>query len=604
MASPRFRFEKTPAHARSLFVVGMLFLAWSAARAEGPFDDLIDSPMYKSPDIPIPTVIEVTTEQTQSLWIKALDASEVDLRRKAAEAFAVARRRGVKGLERGIDPLLAALDKEGQHPAVRLATAQALVALEVKTAAASLLRHTQTDGGDLRHLVEPVLAAWNHRPAAEVWLKRLQTASPSDRSLVLAMRGLAALKEPKAADRLRELVVTEELPPTLRLEAARALAQIRSNGLESDAEGLAADVSPRGMYARLSAVSLLRHHESKAAVGLLRRLAEDKELSVAAIAAARLLEIDPALVVPIVERLLASPDPNLRLQAVQTLLRQPSAKHIGFLGDRLDDLHRDVRRAARLALAELAAKKVWRDVVLGQGMRWLDSGRWRALEQAAILLAMTDHKPAAARLVPLLRNPRPEVGITAAWSLRVLAVAETLPDAVRFVEEQLARPIPKAGVPAPPAWVAEHQLSQVNQLLGQQKHVAASATLRKLIPRKAERFGQEARASAIWALGLLHDGKADAKLAAQLEARLNDVKSMPPEDNRVRWMSAITLGRMQAKESVDSLRSYFGGQISDNQVGNACGWAIARLTGEPLLPAPTFTIQRLDWFLIPWDDAK
>ncbi|MCI0378641.1 MAG: hypothetical protein L0215_13620 [Gemmataceae bacterium] len=603
MASPRFPFRKASSyHAGSLFLLGLLLLlASSIARAEGPFDDLIDSPMYKSPDLPSPTVVEMVSKKTKDLWIKALTASDFDLRRKAAEAFALAHRRGVKGLDLAVDPLVAALDAQEQHPAVRLAAAQALVTMEAKTAAASLFRHAQS-GGDLRHLVEPVLATWGYRPAAEVWLNRLHTASSSDRGLVLAMRGLAALGEPKAADRLRELALSEELPPTLRLEAARALAQIRRDGLESDAERLVADVSPRGFPDRLAASSLLRHHEGKVAIGLLRRLAEDQEPSVAALAAARLLELDPGLVVPVVERLLASRDPNLRLLGIETLFQRPSAKHIGFLGDRLDDPQRDVRRRARHALVDLAAKKEWRDVAVAQGMRWLETRRWRALEQATLLLALVDHKPAAMRLVPLLNNPRPEVGITAAWGLRLLAVAETLPDAVRFIEAQLALSAPKPGVPAPPGYVAEHQLSHLNQLLGMQKHAPAAATLRKFIPRKAERFGQEARAAAVWALGMLGEGKTDDALAGQLEARLNDVKSMPPEDYRVRWMSAITLGRLQAKQAVPSLRLYYSGQITNDTVGNACGWAIAQLTGEPLPTTPTFTIQRLDWFLIPQEE--
>ena len=48
----------------------------------------------------------------------------------------------------------------------------------------------------------------------------------------------------------------------------------------------------------------------------------------------------------------------------------------------------------------------------------LATPRWRALEQATILLAVLDHKPAAPRLVDLLRFERPEVFVAAAWGLR------------------------------------------------------------------------------------------------------------------------------------------------------------------------------------------
>src|SRR5581483_10356262 len=96
----------------------------------------------------------------------------------------------------------------------------------------------------------------------------------------------------KAVDRLREMTLSDRVPGPIRLESARALASLRSEGLEKDAEGLAADASPRGLVPRLAAASLLRRHSSPQAIQLLQRLMHDPEPAVAAIAGARLLEID------------------------------------------------------------------------------------------------------------------------------------------------------------------------------------------------------------------------------------------------------------------------------------------------------------------------
>jgi HEAT repeat protein len=341
----------------------------------------------------------------------------------------------------------------------------------------------------------------------------------------------------------------------------------------------------------------------------LKKLAEDQEPAVVALAVARLIEIDPELVVPAVERLLGSADAHLRSLGVEVLFRRPTEKHVRLLGDRLDDLHPDVRLAARRSLLELAGKKEFHDPVITEATRMLATKQWRALEQATTLLTLLDHKPAASRLVELLAFPRPEVFITAAWGLRKLAVRETLPAIVKYVEAQQARARAAAVNPNQkevPLEVLDHQLSQLIQFLGKEKHAPADAVLRQFIPRMEKPMTSvacpESRAAAIWALGMIHDGKPLPAVATALVQRLEDTGSLPPEDSRVRRMSAITLGRLQAQEALPSLRKMCPAfEPSEEPVSNACGWAIEQLTGT-LLPEPK-PIQKLyrDEFLMPQD---
>src|SRR5262249_20738680 len=152
---------------------------------------------------------------------------------------------------------------------------------------------------------------------------------------ILAMQGLAAVGEAEAADRLREITLSDRADGPVRLEAARALGSLRADGLERDAEGLAADASPRGLVGPLAAASMLRRPKGDDAVRVLKRLADDAEPAVAAVAVARLLEIDPDLVVPIAGRLLGSPDANLRSFAVEALFRRPTGERVRLLADRL-----------------------------------------------------------------------------------------------------------------------------------------------------------------------------------------------------------------------------------------------------------------------------
>src|SRR6266481_5057720 len=105
---------------RGLLTVGLLLFILHPSSFILAFDDVIDSPMYKSPDLPMPRVVMVFPEEAIGLWLKALERPEADMRCKAADAIALAQRRGVKGLAATIAPLLAALDRADQHATVRL----------------------------------------------------------------------------------------------------------------------------------------------------------------------------------------------------------------------------------------------------------------------------------------------------------------------------------------------------------------------------------------------------------------------------------------------------------------------------------------------------
>jgi HEAT repeat protein len=554
--------------------------------------------MYQLPDVPGIRVVEVFPEKAIPLWLKALERPEVDLQCRAADTIALAHRRGVAGLEATVAPLRAALDRGGQHARVCLAVAKALVELDTRDAAPSFLEQAKSGTAEFRDVVEPALARWDYRPARALWLERLRDPATPLRSLVLAIRGLAQVHEEQAVDRLRELALQgDETARVVRLEAASAAGMLRTTGLEKDAETLATQTSSAGIVTRLAAVFLVRFHRSPEAVRLLQRLANDAEPAVAARALEALVAQDAALVVPLIDRVIASPDANVRLLGVETLHLQPTEKHIRLLADRLDDANPGVREKARHALRELAEKKDLHPRILDEGTRMLQTQNWRALEQAAILLTQLDHKPAAQRLVELLPFDRGEVCVAAAWGLRKLAVKETLPGVVRYLSADLDGRHARKNVPLD---MLDHEFSQLNQFLGLQKYMPADALLRRFIPRSMGKPGLESRAAAVWALGLLHEGKNDEALAGAIEERLNDTHSYPPEDVRVRRMSAITLGRMQAKHTEPSLRKYFHErEVTLDIAGNACGWAIGHWTGESLPLPKTIQKGQRDWFLLP-----
>jgi len=607
----------------------------------------LDSRMYHDPELPFSKIVWVYPENLLPLWLEALERPEADYQCRAALAIVLAHKEGIKGLEAAIDPLLAALARldqtektssnasssqsevgTGSSPKtlVRLALARALIELDTRQAAPQLFEQTQSGDRRLRDLIEPALARWEFRPAEPVWLERFGRSDTSAADLLLAIRGLAALREPQAGPPLRNLVHSEQASWPMRLEAARALSTIQTSGLEQDAHrlaesniedresrredrkrqlGLTASKGPSSILhlpssisPRLTAAWLLRHHQSDEAIGLLEKLAGDSEPAVGVVALDRLLEIDSKLILPLIDSTLASPDAKVRSIGVETLFRNPTNERIHLLADKLGDEHPAVRVKARHRLQNLGSKAQFRDAVIKEASRILAGQQWQGLEQAAILLVELDHKPAAERLVELLKFERPEVLVTAGWGLRRLDVPETLPAALKHLREVTGLRESNAKSENPgklPIDALDHQLSHLAQFMGQRRYQPAEGALRAFVPRTVSgpSIGQETRAGSIWALGMILETQPEPGLVQQLEQRLNDIPRMmdPGEDPRVRRMSAITLGRMKSKDSLKSLRKYYIPKPTLDPVSLSCGWAIMQNTGEPLVKPQTVEFQ-------------
>ncbi len=350
--------------------------------------------------------------------------------------------------------------------------------------------------------------------------------------------------------------------------------------------------------AHLAAASLLGKHRGDEAANVLQRLAVEAEPAAAAVALEGLLDDDPHRVLSLMPRLVVSPDATVRLRAVEAHRRCPTSEHIPLVADLMDDPHTQVRTSARKALLEVAGGTEHGDAVRREATRLLATERWRALEQATILLALLDHKPAAPRLVELLRFERPEVFIAAAWGLRKLAVPETLPDQLREVERRWQRslkPDPNDSRP-----MIDLQVAHLAQSLGRARYAPAAPALARFVPKQWN-MGPQSRASAVWALGLIHQNAPPARLVEEMIGRLTDESVIMAEDLGVRSMCAVALGRMKSEEAVDSLRKYYPKKLSTDPFPNSCGWALERIAGEKLPVSGTAEVVQKGWFLEPRD---
>jgi HEAT repeat protein len=580
-------------------------LVWVPALACG---DELDSVMYAQPEIPVSRVVKTYPAGLLELWVPALEHPEREVRSRAALALAQAHEGGMPGTASAVPALIRLLDRTDEPPAVVASAVRALVVLDARGAAPAFLRLAKSEDPDLCPVVELALAHWDHKPARDVWLERI-APTPLHRHGAQAIRYLGMVRDERAAPRLRELALSDEAAPPVRLAAARALGEIRTSGSEADAMKLSGAGGPPGRTARLVAASLLRRHTGAEAVQLLQGLARDPDPTVALVAVTRLGELDPGHVLPVLSAVLLNEGAEVRGQGVAAMVRTPSDEHVRTLARRLSDSHPNVRVQARQGLRGLAADR--RALVIEQTMSVLNGGKWQGQEQAAILLAQLDHKPAAERLVKLLTTNRPEVAVSTGWAVRQLAVPETLPAVLDHVKARHAALLR----PAPPAWLREvtpealdRQLSQLVQFIGQARYEKADPALRALAPRFL-RPGMppvfspvrpEARAAALWALGLIHEGKPDDALVALVQERLTGDGSAGRDDPRVRRMAAVALAHMQAQQSLPALKAFADGtKPTAEVVPNACRWALGQLTREPVPPTGVVEVPQRDWFLVP-----
>jgi HEAT repeat protein len=331
------------------------------------------------------------------------------------------------------------------------------------------------------------------------------------------------------------------------------------------------------------------------------RLAQDPEPAAAAAALERLNAIDSNLVVPLAEQAMRNDDPHVRKQGVDAYVAHPSPQRAAIVARLLDDPHPAIRSNVREQLYHLAQSPECGASIREAVMAMLTNASWRGQEQAALLLGALDHKPAAPEMVSLLESQRAEVMVAAAWGLRKLAVADTLPSILDKAARQTdARTRGLVGMEV------DLQVAHLFEAMGAQKYAPAESLWRKYVPKDLK-MGEYSRGAAIWSLGRLYTGRQDEALARLLVQRLTDPAPPPmtelAELMRVRVMSAVALARLRAVSQVERMRLYLGAKAKPIPSSQAIRWAIHELTGENLPEPEPAIIAQPNWFLVPLDDG-
>ena len=576
-----------------LLAIGLFVICYGTAtpsNAEIRTEFLMDF----EPKLNIPDPVKHFSPALKSLWLEALERPDADMQRLAAETVARGHQYGVPDLMDAVPRLETILQADKSHTATRFAAARALIVLESRDSSDELFQASQKYEADLRQLIEPALAKWSSAKAITLWKARLENPETRSRDLILALRGLAQVRDSTATPLLLSIIHDESRSADIRLEAAAAAGQCAASGLEPDAARLAHRKSRKQSVHSICACRLLARHTSEEARTLLIELTGHPQSSVAACAFNQLLEIDSSLVLPLVETALNHTDPTVRRAGASACLAHPTPERIASVARLLADPHPSVRREVCEKTFRLSDQSLLIESIRASAVTLLSQEAWQGQEQAALLVGMLEHQPASNRLIELLESPRAEVGISSAWALRKIAVPETIPGIIDKVQRQTER---RRHVNDP---LLDEQVAHLCEALGVLKADNAIPLLERYIP-KDPYMGDHSRCAAIWAIGFIREAKRDAELEDKLRARIRDFSDVDPEVDSVKEKCAVTLARMKAVDLAPEMRGIAESDAIGTRLGVALRWAVKEMTGDDLPPVKPPRLPSGNWFLEPYN---
>lgn len=564
------------------------------------------------------------------LMVRYLDRPEDEGRRLAVGVLGDAARHGCAEVRRAAPRLMLIAGDPAVSEPVRNAAIRALAAMDHREATPMILSITREGSAELVVFADETLAAWKNQEAIEIWKKRIGDASVDHMRRWSAILAVGQVLDVGSVDLLRGIVSDESATASHRIAAARSLAMIASRGLEPLAESLSrraaetAQAAPRSdkpanvniaqslalrdtLNATLAAIVVSRHNTPEARK-LQVSLSQHREPSVVVEALAPLVAGDPALVKPIVDSLSKNDDAVVRGLAARALIAHKTREGVAVLGPMLGDPDPKLRRFVRDALIRLHGDASLAASVRQQASDQLASARWQNREQAALLAGKINHEAAAKRLHELFCNdPRYEVRQASIAAIRwmnladmsepIFVQAKKLRDELlRIIREPAPPQLFRADEPRRPSQNVqlEADLSQALQALGTLRYAKADEFLKLFVPRDPKTPIPQARSSAIWAYGFLHEKDTANTLIPQLIARIKEFVATDPsasEDSLVRRAALLTLGRLHAEKELRGLVRWLNSEAGP---GDSIEPALALIYGakppEPMEEPPQIPI--------------
>lgn len=488
-----------------------------------------------------------------------------------------------------------------QSSAIRAAQTLGLEGTAEKIA--TIVRQTTTKSPAERDLIataDHALGAFKFTAMTDDWLARMadRNETPTLRASAADALGVAHGDRMPApvVKTLTETAEDADQPPLLRFAAAKAVHR------HTLAQPAAVRLLTKSILDRLVGLAMVSRSPDAPALKALQANARYTEPAVQAGALRLLIGVGAkGATLELLQAVTDSPDPTVRLLAVQAAVLHQVPASVDLVFAKLNDPHPDVRAAGTKSLIALAENQALDTLIRSRltdavnALRNLDDAgrveRWGQAEQLAYLAAALDHKPVALGLTEFFKYPRLESAVAAIRAVRALDVAQTRPITVAYmveliefskgVDAKMAALGEKAAVDAYLKYVAEQYAlaEEIALTLGVWAEPSADQPLRSIIP-KMHPISARVRAAGIWALGHIHAGNVPDGLGPILVSRMTDNKGLIPEADDVREQSAVALGRMMAKAQLKSLQKKYADVEDSIVMRYAARWAVGQITGQ------------------------
>lgn len=586
--SPAYGYQAQDAGSRSVSAPDREF------SPQGPYTGPLEMPhivrfrdlpmrMHLDPLILLPDTVLKIDERLVPLFERALqEATDLEIQEVAALSLARMAEEKLSDISRSGTALLEVL-KSSKNERIRFACAYALAVGNVQVAAPELIQLVSEGSDDQRLLIEPALARWKTKSAADLWRPRLKDSDISEVSFRLAAEGLAALDDAASLEPLSELIADSSADFGMRMSAAKAVALLDPD----QAFAAAGQKVDGGVQDRLLAIALLDNTKAESHARA-TMLCDDQADAIASAAWQQVFRRSPENLVSHLATGRIHRDAQVRMTAARVMELFPNAERALWLHQQLSDVHIEVRNVARQMLAAVAVKNPeLKDQIAGMAGDTLkpDSGDWQGIEQSLVLLGQLKAIQFSPQCVPLLDYQRDEVNISAAWLIHLFpdeSVRGSILDTIRKTEELISTP----GLPHGESPLKQSFLIQYGGLV----------RMREIQPILETKFskrdpgGPQVRAAAMWVLGILFEKTAAPELAARFEERIKDRASVPPESIGVRRASVMALGLMRAAASTEVVSDAYSADYTESLIPGTARWVLP-LLGQPM-PAEIPTIEK------------
>jgi hypothetical protein len=275
-------------------------------------------------------------------------------------------------------------------------------------------------------------------------------------------------------------------------------------------------------------------------------------------------------------------DALVRMTAARTLRLWPDSERTQWLQELLSDVHIEVRNVARTMLVLVAAEHPeLKEQIITQAAMLLnpESMDWQGMEQSLVVLAQLKATQFSQAAFKLLTHSKDEVVVTAAWLIQLFP-DETIRDQVRNEIEQCEDQLSRSGS-------STNDLSLRETMLLQYAGLVRMKELQPILERQFSKSAPgsvEKRASALWALAVIHEKTASEELAKKYEERIQDRSSLPPESLPVRRSSVLSLGLLRSVKSIPVVVESSKVDPLDSGIPDTARWVLP-LLGQPMPPA-------------------